>query len=187
MRPEKEYTSETNTFETSLMDTTYASWDGAEWIGSEDLNFDSTSAAYFDMDMTLQIPEGSTRAAVILGAGDFRLKNSAMNIWGSQTENSYFKYEVDIANPAKPVLNIYVVGMPANGQTAENDEDVPDYTVDIPAEVFKEAGVHGTIAMKLATLSNINKVSCILNGVTVDNARQLNPLGASHDYNSFRT
>ena len=181
----KEYQSETNTFETSLMDTTYASWDEAEWIGSEDLNFDSASAAYFDMDMTVQIPEGSSKAAVILGAGDFRLRNSAMNIWGSQTENSYYKYEVDIADPAKPVLNIYVAGMPANGQTEENDENVPDFTVEIPAEVFKKAGVHGEIVMKLATLSNINKVSCILNGVTVDNARQLNPLGSSHDYNSF--
>ncbi|MBQ9618636.1 MAG: family 78 glycoside hydrolase catalytic domain, partial [Oscillibacter sp.] len=82
-----------------------------------------------------------------------------------------------------PKLNIYVVGMPALGQDAENDTAEPDFTVDIPSGAI--ADVHAPIAVNVNTLTNINQVTCVINGVTVDENRQLNPLGNTHDYNSF--
>lgn len=177
------YTSEKNTFETALMSTEYDAWGGAEWIGSEELNFDAATASYFDLDMTLQIPEGSSKASVIFGAGDFRLANKAMNIWGSNTENSYVKYEIDISTPSEPKLNIYVVGMPIKGQDKENDAKEADVTVAIPAEALAEDSVHKDI--KVNVQSTINSVTCNINDVEVDRNRALNPLGSGTNYNSF--
>lgn len=71
----------------------------------------------FDMHVNVTIPEGSTKASVILGANDFRLQNKAMNVWNKENEN-YFRYEIDISDPENPKLNIYVVGMPACCQRA---------------------------------------------------------------------
>ncbi|MBQ7681824.1 MAG: family 78 glycoside hydrolase catalytic domain, partial [Oscillibacter sp.] len=88
-----------------------------------------------------------------------------------------------VTDAAAPKLNIYVVGMPALGQDAENDPAEPDFTVDIPAGAI--ADVHAPIAVNINTLTNINQVTCVINGVTVDENRQLNPLGNTHDYNSF--
>ena len=173
-------------FETSLMsghmDFNYGAWSGAQWIGSPEMYFDAATANYFSLDMTVQIPDGSTKAGIIFGADDYRLKNSAMNIWGSQS-GGYFCYEIDAADAAAPKLNIYVVGMPAFGQDAENDAAEADFTVEIPAGVI--ANVHDPIAVNINTLTNINQVTCAINGVTVDENRQLNPLGNTHDYNSF--
>ena len=78
----------------------------------------------FDMHVNVTIPEGSTKASVILGANDFRLQNKAMNVWNKENEN-YFRYEIDISDPENPKLNIYVVGMPAAvNELDENGEPV---------------------------------------------------------------
>ena len=181
-----ELTAQEAFFETSLMagqtGMNYAVWGGAEWIGSPEMYFDAASANYFSLDMTLRIPEGSAKAGIVFGADDYRLKNDAMNIWGSKAE-SYFCYEIDVTNAASPKLNIYVVGMPAFGQDTENDPAEPDFVVDIPAGVI--ANVHDPIQVNINTLTNINQVTCVINGETVDENRQLNPLGNTHDYNSF--
>ncbi|MBR0282639.1 MAG: family 78 glycoside hydrolase catalytic domain, partial [Oscillibacter sp.] len=169
-------------FETSLMDGSAAAWSGAEWIGSPEMYFDATTANYFSLDMTVQIPDGGHKAGIVFGADDYRLKNDAMNIWGANA-GGCFNYEIDVTDAAAPKLNIYVVGMPALGQNAENDAWEPDFVVDIPADAIPDA--HAPIAVNINTLTNINQVTCVVNGVTVDENRQLNPLGNTHDYNSF--
>ena len=73
--------------------------------------------------------------------------------------------------------------MPASGQDSENDPAEPDFTVDIPSGAI--ASAHAPLAVNINTLTNINQVTCVINGVTVDENRQLNPLGNTHDYNSF--
>ena len=116
--------SDVNTFETSFLDTTYDSWGDAKWIGSSKKNLDAAAANLFDMHVNVTIPEGSTKASVILGANDFRLQNKAMNVWNKENEN-YFRYEIDISDPENPKLNIYVVGMPAAvNELDENGEPV---------------------------------------------------------------
>lgn len=199
--------SETNTFETSFLDTTYESWGDAQWIGSSKKNLDATAADLFDMHVDVTIPEGSSKASVILGADDFRLQNPAMNVWGKAGEN-YFRYEVDLSDSENPKLNIYVVGMPAcvneldeDGnpvmvegrggmsysyvtQEEENAADEPDATVSIPAEVFAEKTQSDPITVRIWT-NQCNQVSVSMNGVDVDSGRQLNPLGGDHNSNTF--
>ena len=169
-------------FETSLIDGSADAWSGAAWIGSPEMCFDATTANYFSLDMTVQIPDGGHKAGIVFGADDYRLKNDAMNIWGANA-GGCFNYEIDVTDTAAPKLNIYVVGMPALGQDVENDAAEPDFVVDIPADAIPDA--HAPIAVNVNTLTNINQVTCVVNGVTVDENRQLNPLGNTHDYNSF--
>ncbi|MBC5788144.1 family 78 glycoside hydrolase catalytic domain [Clostridium facile] len=204
----KTYTSDPAIFETGLMSTSQDAWGGAEWIGADELTFDATSACYFDLGTTITIPEGNTKASLILGANDFRLNNEYFNIWRDGGEN-YFKYEIDITDPNAAKLNIYVVGMPAmlpvfdeNGdpvmedgwggptqkmeaQEVENDPSVPDITIDI-SKVINAENAHQPITISVDTASQeSSKVTCTINGTVVDNGRQLNPLGAGGNYNSF--
>lgn len=172
------------TFATALDDGTYDSWQGAQWIGSERMYFDAAVTNFFSLDATLTIPEGSTRAGIVFGADDYRLANVAMNIWG-KAEQSRFVYEVDVEDASKPKLNIYVVGMPAFGAEQQDDSSQPAFVVDIPAEALAEADVHKPIRINVNTLTEINQVSCVINDVVVDENRQINPLGNTHDYNSF--
>ena len=199
--------SDVNTFETSFLDTTYDSWGDAKWIGSSKKNLDAAAANLFDMHVNVTIPEGSTKASVILGANDFRLQNKAMNVWNKENAN-YFRYEIDISDPENPKLNIYVVGMPAavneldeNGepvmveswgglrpsiisQEEENAADEPDAVVNIPAEVFGGKSLNDPISLRLWT-NQCNQVSASMNDVDVDAGRQLNPLGSDHNSNTF--
>ena len=171
-------------FATALADGTYDSWQGAQWIGSERMYFDAAVTNYFSLDATVTIPANGTRAGIVLGADDYRLANEAMNIWGKAGQ-SRFVYEVDVTDAKKPQLNIYVVGMPAFEAQNDGDETKPAYVVDIPADALAEAAVHNPIQVNINTLAEINQVNCSINGVVVDEARQLNPLGNTHDYNSF--
>lgn len=176
--------SEQGLFSTGLADGTYDQWANARWIGSQHRYFDAAVTNYFNLEATLTIPEGSTRAGVVLGADDFRLKNPAMNIWGSETTSS-FVYEIDVTDPAAPKLNIYVHGIPAFEAQNGGDDSQPAYVVDIASDVIAEADVHSPITIAVATPTNINALTCSINGQAVDENRQINPLGATGDYNSF--
>ena len=112
--------SETNTFETSFLDTTYESWGDAHWIGSSKKNLDAAAANLFDMHVDVTIPEGSSKASVILGADDFPPPESCYECLGKRNRK-LFRYEVDLSDSENPKLNIYVVGMPA--MVNELDED----------------------------------------------------------------
>lgn len=200
--------SETNTFETSFLDATYESWGDAQWIGSSKKNLDASSANLFDMHMNVTIPEGSAKASVIFGADDYRLQNKAMNVWNRENEN-YFRYEVDLTDSENPKLNIYVVGMTTmvdeldeDGnqivtenfwggtsvsqieQEEEGAADIPDITVDIPAEVFEGKSLNEAISLRIWT-DQCNCISVSMNDVEVDSSRQLNPLGGDHNSNTF--
>lgn len=171
-------------FSTALESGTYEVWQGAQWIGSGRMYFDAAVANYFSLDATLTIPAGGTRAGIVFGADDYRLANAAMNIWGAACQ-SRFVYEVDITDTLQPRLNIYVVGMPTSWQYKENDPAKPDVVVDIPSKALAPQDVHAPIVLNVNTLAEVNQVSCSINGVVVDENRQLNPLGNTHDYNSF--
>jgi len=171
-------------FETGLLSKSKDGWDGAKWIGPDEFSFDATSSAYFDMSVDMTIPAGTSKAAVILGADDFRLQNEVYNIWRKAGEN-YFKFEVDVTTPDAIKLNVYVVGMPAYGQATENAADAPDFTYNIANSTIPEANIHEKMSIGINTLNNINQVACTINNIRVMNNVRLNPLGNSPDYNSF--
>jgi alpha-L-rhamnosidase len=178
-------------FETGLMlEDAKSLGNGAKWIGADELTLDAASACYFDLRMDVTIVKGSKKAAIVFGANDFRLKNRNFNIWGTAKAVNYVKYEIDIegllnktSNTA--MLNIYVVGMPVPGQDAENNSEEADFSVPIPTTILSMKNIYEKMNISIDTLSNINKVTCRINGCIVDENRQLNPLGDSHDYNSF--
>ena len=192
------WTSEENTFETALMDTTLASWDGAKWIGPDEYSLDAASAAVFDMSMTMQLSEKSPKAGIILGGGDFRLANKAYNIWGSETDQSYYEVEIDVTDPEKAVMNLYAVGMPTANQKTENKPSEPDYTYDI-SEILTKADAYKPIRIRVETVENgtsnlhiqVNGKDAIQEkksgwgGVTIQNYVTMNPLGSDISYNSF--
>jgi alpha-L-rhamnosidase len=179
-----ELESREGSFATALADGTIDSWQGAQWIGSERMYFDAAVTNYFSLDATITIPADGTRAGIVLGADDYRLANEAMNIWGKAGQ-SRFVYEVDVTNAKKPQLNIYVVGMPAFEAQNDGDETKPAYVVSIPKKALAEKAVHDPIQVNINTLAEVNQVNCSINGVVVDEARQINPLGNTHDYNTF--
>ncbi|MBT2654545.1 family 78 glycoside hydrolase catalytic domain [Bacillus sp. ISL-18] len=185
------YDSRNNFFETGLMLKNEKSLgDGAKWIGADELTLDATSACYFDLRMDLTLTEGCDKAGIIFGANDFRLKNKNFNIWGKAEELNYFKYEVDVeqllngtSDTAK--LNIYVVGMPVLGQSIENDPNEADFSIEIPNTVISKENVYEKMSISIDTLSNLNQVTFRINGIVADENRQLNPLGNTHDYNTY--
>lgn len=178
----KELQSEEATFICGLADGTMGAWEGAKWIGSSKLYFDATVMNYFSFDATLTIADGTDTAGIVLGANDFRLANDAMNIWGSKTTSS-FVYAINVSDPKAPKLEIFVHGMPAFEAENDGDETKPAYTIAIDSKVLSDA--HKPIQINVNTLSNVNSVTCLINGEVVDENRQINPLGNTHDYNTF--
>lgn len=115
------------TFETGLMST--EQWD-AEWIGG-DLTLDARTLRMFEYTADLRIPEGSTKASVIVFADEYRLENSVFNTQRLENDNNYMRYEVDVTDENAPKLNIYVVGY---SDSAEDPENIPNRTYDIPPQ-----------------------------------------------------
>lgn len=93
--------SETSWFESGLMNPGMDAWEGAKWIGggSEDLPLYSPYLVIYNVEFTLEIGKGSTKAGFIYGANDSRLMDKNKNIY--QIENgknqSYIKVELDIS------------------------------------------------------------------------------------------
>lgn len=178
-------------FETGLMlENEKALGNGAKWIGADELTLDAVSACYFDLRMDMTLTEGAKKAGIIFGANDFRLKNKNFNIWSKSEALNYFKYEVDVENLLNGTsdtakLNIYVIGVPVLGKNVENDPEEADFSVEIPNTVISKKNVYEKMTISIDTLSNVNQVTCKINGIVVDENRQLNPLGNTHDYNTF--
>ena len=199
------WTSEEGTFETSFMDKTYESWGDAEWIGAAGKNLDAASADFFDMDVKITLAEGSSKASVIFGADDDRLQNKAFNIWNAANEN-YFQAEIDLSDQEDPELRLYVVGMPSvalvldedgnpvmqQGWTGESytyetkqvEDPVTEPYMSFPIPAEAVADLSGGIDFRVMT-PTINTLTFTVNGMPVIEGIQLNPLGGSHDYNSF--
>ena len=170
-------------FGCGLADGTYQAWDQAQWIGAPTLYFDAEVACHFFLEATVRIASGSNRAGIVFGADDHRLKNEAMNVWGSRTR-SRFVYEIDVTDPRRPVLNIFVVGMPVYGSDARLDAGEPAFTIGI-ASALASSGAHGPIRIRVDTSRGLNRITCTVNGVVVDEGRRLNPLGGTGACNTF--
>lgn len=148
-------TSEPAAFETGLMST--AQWD-ADWIGGE-ITMYARTMLFFDYTVDLQIPEGSTKASVILFADEFRLKNSVFNNKRLENDVNYMRYEVDLTDESAPKLNIYVVGYSDGAQDPEN---VPNRTIDIPSTALTADNARDWISIRIG-----NNRTCFINDVSI--------------------
>ena len=109
----------TSWFETGLMNPGITAWDGAAWIGggNDDVGLYSQYLPLFNLNYTLAIAAGSSRASIILGANDPRLMDKTKNILQVQNarNQSYLKVELDISGvdgteTGRAKLNFYRAG-----------------------------------------------------------------------------
>ncbi|MBQ1490885.1 MAG: hypothetical protein IIZ39_02900, partial [Blautia sp.] len=118
----KEIQGEKQYFETSLLSPDLSAWDGAVWVGPEDLNLVASHSTVFDIQTTIEIPEGSNTASVIFGADDFRYSTPLYNITSISGEN-YVRAEIDISGiggEEGAAIKVYRVGY-----VPEDEKDVP--------------------------------------------------------------
>ena len=118
----KEIQGEEQYFETSLLSPDLSAWDGAVWVGPEDLNLVASHSTVFDIQTTIEIPEGSNTASVIFGADDFRYSTPLYNISSISGEN-YVRAEIDlsgIGGEEGAAIKVYRAGY-----VPEDDPQVP--------------------------------------------------------------
>ena len=131
---------EASRFETGLMNPRLSAWKGASWVGGPALKLDANSQAVFGIRTGFRIVRGST-AALILGAGDFRVQHAFMNGYGVASAQSYFKVEVE---PGRSEIRIYRVGY-FPGDRADrplrvlNPQTCPEGNL---GQVFRDGGTH---------------------------------------------
>ncbi len=95
-------------FETGMMDGSLTAWEGARWLGPSRCSLYSFTKEVFSVQGELRIPPGSSKAGLVLGGEDPRLKDANLNPFGLAGRN-YIAYELDVSVlPA--VLRIYRVG-----------------------------------------------------------------------------
>ena len=82
-------------FETGLMNPKISAWEGAEFIGSTAPRLDAASHYYFEILTGFQLMEGE-KISLILGANDFRLKDSFQNPQNIEGEH-YIRVELDLS------------------------------------------------------------------------------------------
>lgn len=100
-----------STFETGIMNPSIRAWEGAQFIGLKSQIIDAASHSYFQISTNFEVKQGD-KASIILGANDFRLKDSFQNPDNIQGEN-YVRVEVDFSKIKKgegASINVYRVG-----------------------------------------------------------------------------
>ena len=106
-------------FETGLMNGSISAWDGAKWLGAPEFNVASEKLGVFVLESTFRIKEG-TKAGVVFGANDARLKDISKNEMQIEGEND-IRFVLNIEKtPA--VIEVY-----RRGYCKEDQADVPLY------------------------------------------------------------
>ena len=141
----------------------------AKWIGAPEKYLSADRLGVFALETDIEFQEGLKRAGIVFGADDERLKNKNRNIYGLSGEN-YIRYELDLS--AEPKLLIFRVGY-----AKEDNTDVPFAEVKLPEEVLLPSDTAVSPVFRVRIEVTGNSASCSLNGVIVDEDRQLNPLG----------
>ena len=187
-------------FETGLMNPDLEAWEGAKWIGGseEDMVFYPHAMTVFKMEFTVQLQEGSDRAAFVYGANDRRLMNRNLNIVGVQNEKdeSYISLELDISgfedSEDSARVNIYRVGY-APGDTPQE----PFKTLSIPTTIINRENRYMKHKIFVETVFGVTAI--YIDGVEEEHmispmqqtffgnrpSMSLNPLGSGGDVMAF--
>jgi len=155
-------------FETGLLnpDPDLSAWDGATWIGGgdEDLVLYSPYLSIFDLEYTLQIDEGSTRAGIVFGANDPRLMDRNKNIYQLEAgrDESYLMVVLDVTGvdgteSGLARMNVYRVGYQ---QTDSKQE--PFHSFVILPSVIHEGNAHAPHHVHISSV--FGQISITLDG-----------------------
>ncbi|WP_116106320.1 family 78 glycoside hydrolase catalytic domain [Lewinella sp. IMCC34191] len=186
----------TSWFETGLLNATEDAWEGAEWIGGGDADqvLHAHYLSVFRLSYSLQLDEasGSTRASLILGANDLRLRDAYKNIYGlsSPKDSAYVRLEVDISEP-HPTFRVYRVGYHPDDRA-----DRPLYSIVLPDSVQGESSLYGPYRVEISSVFGTTRIR--LNGTEIGTDAEnyysggwgrgglvINPNGPSGDYIAF--
>jgi alpha-L-rhamnosidase len=160
--------SESSWFETGLMnpDPDLSAWDGATWIGGgdDDLVLYSHYLSIFDLEYTMTIEEGSSRAGFVFGANDMRLMDRNKNIYQLESgrDESYIKLELDISavdgtDDGRAQLNVYRVGYKDT-----DSGEVPFQTFPILPSVINEDNEHAAHHVEITSI--FGEISITIDG-----------------------
>ncbi|HJA65532.1 MAG TPA: glycoside hydrolase family 78 protein [Candidatus Mediterraneibacter cottocaccae] len=105
-------------FETGFLCPDIEAWDGAEWISAPRFHVQADTRGVFVIESTFRMEKGTSRAGIVFGAEDYRLKSSHLNEYGLEGEN-YIRYELCIRQE-EAYLDIYRAGY-----TEDDRADVP--------------------------------------------------------------
>ncbi|PPK87708.1 alpha-L-rhamnosidase [Neolewinella xylanilytica] len=183
-------------FETGLLNATEAAWEGARWIGGGDADqvLHAHYLSVFRLSYTLQLDKasGSTRASLILGANDLRLRDAYKNIYGlsSPEDSAYVRLEVDISEP-HPTFKVYRVGYHPDDRA-----DRPLYAIVLPDSVQGESSLYGPYRIEVGSVFGTTRIR--LNGTEIGTDLEtyyrggwgrgglvINPNGPSGDYLAY--
>ena len=143
-----------------------SAWGGATWIGGgdEDLILYSHYLPIFDLEYTLAIEEGSTRAGFVFGANDARLMDRNKNIDQLQAgrDESYIELELDVSavngtENGLARLNVYRVGYKDS-----DSKEAPFQTFAILPSVVNQSNKHAPHHVALTGL--FGEISIRLDG-----------------------
>lgn len=110
-------------FETGLLNGDISAWDGAQWIGAPEFAVAAEKLSVFVLESTFRIQQG-TRAGIVFGANDERLKDISKNEQQLAGEND-IRFVLNIAK--KPaVIEIY-----RRGYNKEDTLERPLYEVKV--------------------------------------------------------
>ena len=147
-------------FETGFLNGGIEPWEGAEWIGAPEYYVCGEVMGVFAIECALTIFEGGC-AGIVFGADDPRLMNAELNEKRLCGEN-YIQYSVSLKENA---LKIFRVGYDSGDSACE------------PFAVIPVSGIEPQKPFTLRVEVTGNCASALINGMAVDERRQLNPLG----------
>lgn len=182
-----QFESEEAFFETGLMDTSLEAWNGAQWIGTDGLSLDSASCCVFNIHTNVQIPDGSTAASLILGAGDFRLENSVYNVNQMNSAENYLQVELDIGSvgsSGSAQIKLYRVGY-----SPSDSSETPLLTIEneklsgLITEENKNSSHNISIAVCASEISISVDGTEVASGVIVND--QITGNGNTSNYNTY--
>ncbi|WP_270739356.1 family 78 glycoside hydrolase catalytic domain [Massilioclostridium coli] len=136
------YTQESK-FETGLMNPDISAWgENAQFIGTNEMTLDAASACVYAINADVELTQG-TKASLVFGADDYRLKDQFQNVWNAEGEN-WVRLELDVdgvqADGTGAKLNVYKQGY----DYVENDgAEILDQTIDIKAGIFTPENMYG--------------------------------------------
>ncbi len=190
------HVSDVASFSTGLMNTAMSAWGGAKFIGSNELILDSASAYLFRVQSKFQINSGDN-VSFIVGANDYRLKDSFQNVYGASGEN-FIRLEIDTTGVTDDASNtggkfsVYRKGYHATDDINGDANVYPYKTVNLidstnaaVRNIFTKANKNSEHTIDI--YANVSALTIQIDGITIAGftnvGRPQNRPGADNNFN----
>ena len=145
---------------------------GAKWIGTSENVLYADFLPQFTLSADIDIPDGSSRASLLLGGNDPRLMDAGLNIMGVENapDASFVRVELD---RARRQVNVY--------RTGYTKDDVPGKvfrSLDVADSLLTDGPSHLTVAVAYSELR------ILLEGTLLGRVN-VGPLGRGGDYIAY--